>query len=113
MTIPLLVLILFAVVQFGIVFVNYMEVTAASREGARRATVSRSTTTGVADAVTAARNAAWLADESDLGITVSPAQPWTAGQEITVTVTYPYSLGIPGVAEANGTLTSTVIARVE
>lgn len=113
MTIPLLVLVLFAIVQFGIVFANYIEVTAASREGARRAAVSRTTTTGVADAITAARNAAWIVDPTDLAVTVTPPQPWDSGQEIEVTVSYPYSIGVPGLATQTGTLRSTVIARVE
>ena len=38
---PVLLLVLMAVYQFGQVFVNYMDVTGAGREGARKAAVSR------------------------------------------------------------------------
>ena len=39
---PVLLLVLMAIYQFGQVFVNYMDVTSAAREGARKAAVSRS-----------------------------------------------------------------------
>ena len=42
-------LILFAILQFGIVFNNYIQVTAAAREGARKAAVSRSLGTSAAE----------------------------------------------------------------
>ena len=38
---PVLLLVLMAIYQFGQVFVNYMDVTSAAREGARKAAVSR------------------------------------------------------------------------
>ena len=38
---PVLLLVLMSIYQFGQVFVNYMDVTGAGREGARKAAVSR------------------------------------------------------------------------
>ena len=46
---PVLLMILFAILQFGIVFNNYIQVTAAAREGARKAAVSRSLGTSAAE----------------------------------------------------------------
>ncbi len=110
LALPLLVMILFAILQFGIVFVTYLDVSAASREAARTASVTR--TGGVAAALTAADEATAFTDDDDLGVVVSPAT-WSSGDEITVTVTYPYRLGIPGIAAQTGRLSSTVIARAE
>jgi hypothetical protein len=55
----------------------------------------------------------WSLNKSNMGITVSPSQPWTAGQSVTVTVTYPYSISIMGVVVGSGTLTSTTTQRIE
>ena len=38
---PVLLLVLFAIFQFGIIFNNYIQVTAAAREGARKGAVNR------------------------------------------------------------------------
>src|SRR4051795_8167301 len=56
---PVLLMVLFAILQFGVVFNNYIQVTAAAREGARKASVSRSLGTAAAEtAATAAAKAA-------------------------------------------------------
>ena len=55
---PVVALVLFAIVQFGIAFNNYLTLTDAVRRGARTAAVSRQTGTGSADTVTAVKNAA-------------------------------------------------------
>jgi Flp pilus assembly protein TadG len=110
---PLLLTVIFALVQFGILFANEIEITNAARDAARKAAVSRSSTTGVADAKAAAKASTWLAKLQDSNITVTPLQPWTAGQDVTVTVTYPYSVNILGVVVKSGTLSSRKVARVE
>jgi Flp pilus assembly protein TadG len=104
---PLLVMILFAVFQFGIIFVNYIEVSSAAREGARNAAVN-----GSPSGVNAAAQGA-AAVAGTLGVAVSAPSGWDSGDKVTVTVTYPWSLGIPGLAAQTGTLTSVITARVE
>ena len=42
-----------------------------------------------------------------------PSQPWTTGQNVTVTVTYPYSINLLGFVVASGTLKSTTTVRME
>jgi hypothetical protein len=44
---------------------------------------------------------------------VSPGQPWTTGQNVTVTVTYPYSINLLGFVVGSGTLKSTTTVRME
>ena len=59
MILPVLLMVLFAILQFGMVFNNYIQVTAAAREGARKAAVSRSLGTAAAEtAATASAKAA-------------------------------------------------------
>ncbi len=119
LSVPLLLLILFAILQFGILFSNYIEVAAAAREAARTAAVRHDDDPAVA----AARNAVWLADEGELDIEVTPAtSAWVSGDEVTVEVSYPWDLGAvsrlvslvsAGGMSASGTMTSTVTARIE
>ena len=72
MVLPILLLVLFAVIQLGIVFNNYVTVTDAARAGARKAVVSRQAADRRrASPVTAVRNSAANLDQSKLGVTVS------------------------------------------
>src|SRR6266545_3830688 len=71
---PVLLLVLLAVYQFGVVFNNYIQVTAAAREGARKAAVSRTSGSCAAVqgiAITAARQAAPGLDQSKMGVTIT------------------------------------------
>ena len=112
---PLLLMILYGVIQFGIVFNNYIQVTSAAREGARKASVSR--TLGSSAATTAATDAAVAAapglDSSDMGVTVTASSAWAQGSDVTVQVTYPYAIDVLGAVVASGSLTSTTTMRVE
>ena len=110
---PVLFLILIAILQFGQAFTNYIQVTNGARDGARKAIVSRSDPNAVATVQNAVKSSVWSLNQSNLGISVTPAQPWTAGQSVTVTVTYPYDISIMGVVVGSGTLTSTTTQRIE
>jgi Flp pilus assembly protein TadG len=110
---PVLLLLILGIYQFGQTYSDYIQVTNAARDGGRKALVSRGDTTGVADAVAAAKNATWWLDKNNMTVTVSPGQPWTQGQTVTVTVKYPYSINILGYVVASGTLSSATTVRVE
>jgi len=110
---PILLLILVAILQFGLLFYNYIDLTSATRDGARMATVSRSNTDGdqaVRDAIAASTN---VVRDGDTTVTISPAQPWSQGQTVSVKVTYPYELRILGVTFYEGPLSSESVARIE
>src|SRR2546423_6017570 len=64
LVLPVLALILFAVIQFGIVFNNYVTLTDATRAGARRAAVSRQDPNHDAAVIAAVRNSASNLDSS-------------------------------------------------
>jgi Flp pilus assembly protein TadG len=110
---PVLFLVLIAIFQFGIAFTDYIQVTNAARDGARKALVSRSDPNAVSTVQTTVKNSVWSLDKTQMGITVSPSTPWTSGQSVTVTVTYPYSISIMGLVVGSGTLKSTTTARIE
>lgn len=110
---PLLLLLILGIYQFGQTYADYIQVTNAARDGGRKALVSRSDASGVADVVTTAKNSTWWLDKNQIGVTVSPSQPWTTGQNVTVTVTYPYSINLLGFVVASGTLKSTTTVRME
>jgi Flp pilus assembly protein TadG len=112
---PILLLLLLGILQFGVVFNNYIQVTSAAREGARKAAVSR--TLGTTGATSAARTAAKSASPglhlSDSQITVTPSNAFAQGSDVTVTVRYPYSINLLGRVVASGNLTSSTTTRVE
>jgi Flp pilus assembly protein TadG len=111
---PLLLMIVFGIVQFGIAFKNSIVVTDAVRAGARKAAVSRVAPDPVAAARQAVIAAAGDLDGTKLNVTVTPGQmPWVAGNTVTVTATYPYQINILGIVVASGDLHSTTVERVE
>jgi Flp pilus assembly protein TadG len=110
---PMLLLLILGIYQFGQTYADYIQVTNAARDGGRKALVSRSDASGVADVVTTAKNSTWWLNKNQIGVSVSPSQPWTTGQNVTVTVTYPYSINLLGFVVASGTLKSTTTVRME
>jgi Flp pilus assembly protein TadG len=115
LVLPLLCLIILAIVQFGVLWNNYETLTAATREGARKAAVSRTAADPVGAATQAVKDSAYGLDFTQAGasITVTPSTPWTAGSQVTVTATYPYSINLLGIAVKSGSLTSSTKERVE
>lgn len=112
---PVLLLVLFSILQFGIVFNNYIQVTAAAREGARKAAVSRGLGAAGAKsaAITAAKGAAPGLNQSKVNVTFPNNPSFTAGTDVVVQVTYPYSINILGKVVSSGNLTSSTTMRVE
>jgi hypothetical protein len=92
LALPILALLLFAVIQFGIVFNNYVTLTDATRAGARKAAVGRQLANPQGTTVTAVRNSA-----TDLSVTAS----------------YPYSISLLGMVVKSGRISSTTRERVE
>ena len=110
---PVLCLLLFGIIQFGVVFHDYISVTDASRVGARKAAVSRFVGDSGASAEAAALEAATSLDD-DLVTATCDADNWDeAGSDVSCTVTYPYSIDVLGLVVADGTLTSVTTERLE
>ena len=111
LVLPILVLLLFGVIQLGMVFNDYLSLTDAARAGARVAAVSRHSEDPVGSATKATRAAAQDLEPSKL--TVSVTSTWEHGSEVAVSASYPYSVSLLGFVVKSGTLTSATRERVE
>jgi Flp pilus assembly protein TadG len=111
---PILILVLFGIIQFGIVFNNYVALTDAARAGARKGAVSRNDPVG---AQTACQNQVFASrgnlDPKKLNATCSSSNNWQPGSDVQVTASYPYSLKLFGIPITNGFLTTVMKERVE
>jgi Flp pilus assembly protein TadG len=115
LVLPVLAILLFGVIQFGIVFNNYLAVTDAVRAGARQAAVARYLPPGQRESKVRAKVLASAdgLNASKLKITVSASNAWTPGSDVTVSASYPYSINLLGKVVKSGNLTSSTTERVE
>jgi uncharacterized iron-regulated membrane protein len=109
---PMLLLVLVGILQFGIVMHDYVEVTQAARAGARKASVSR-TANPVAAAEAAARKSAKGLDEGRLGIDVAPVGVIRKGDPVAVEVSYPFEVDLLGLVFKSGEMTYRATARMQ
>ena len=93
LVIPILLLILTGIIDFGMLFNNYLVVSNASREGARSAAI------GSTDAQinTVVNNVASTLDPAKLTVNITPDQTAgrSTGSSVVVTVQYKYSMITP------------------
>ena len=110
---PVLFLLLFGIIQFGVVFHDYITVTDASRVGARKAAVSRHVGDNGEAAEAAAVNAAGSLNNGPVEASCESDDWDTPGSDVSCTVTYPYSIDVLGMVVADGVLTSVTTERLE
>jgi Flp pilus assembly protein TadG len=111
LVLPILALLLFGVIQFGIVFHQYVTLTDAVRAGARQGAVGRHVS-APADAVEdRVRESAGDLDQGLLSVSVTSS--WEQGEDVTVSASYPYDISLLGFVVKSGDLTSTTTERVE
>ena len=108
---PILLFLLLAIVQFGVVFNNYVTLTDAVRAGARKGAVARRLSSPQTVTETAVRNAATDLKSSDLQVTVTST--FVQGTDVTVEATYPYDIKVLGLVVKSGRLHSKMTERVE
>jgi len=108
---PVLVVFLFGIIQFGILFNSYLTLTDAVRAGARTAAVSRNDADPAGATTASVRSSAADLDQTNLAVTVN--SPWQAGTDVTVTAKYPWSISLLGWVVTSGTLVSKTTERVE
>ena len=111
LVLPVLCLLLFGVIQFGILYNNYVTLTDGVRAGARKAVVSRRDDP-YASAERAVRKSAADLDQAELQVSVS-APVLEHGQDVTVEATYPYKINLLGFVVASGRLKSATTERLE
>jgi Flp pilus assembly protein TadG len=108
---PILVVLLFGIIQFGIAFNNYVTITDAARAGARKGAVSRQSSNPAGDCTSMVRSSAGDLDQTKLQVSCSST--WGIGDDVTVDVQYPYSISLIGWVVKSGNLHTTVKERVE
>jgi Flp pilus assembly protein TadG len=111
LVLPLLTLLLFGVIQFGVAFNHYITLTDAVRAGARKAAVGRHLSDPVGATIAQVRTAATDLKPADLQITVNST--WNAGDEVRVCANYPYSISLLGLVVKSGRMNSCTTERVE
>ncbi len=110
LVLPVFFLLLFGVIQFGVLYNNYVTLTDAVRAGARKAAVSRRAADPVGVTVNAVeRSGSGL----DGRLTVNVTSAWAHGSDVTVEATYPYTIDLMGLVFASGDLRSRTTERVE
>lgn len=122
LVIPVFLLLVMGIIQFGMVFKDYMALTDATRVGARQASVARSIQppeARISSVVARVERAAINLDTSKLVISVEPLDPvsgmpeWVAGGDVTVTASYPFRVNLFGLVVMSGRMTSRTTERVE
>ena len=109
---PVFILILLGIMEFGLVFHQYLVVTAASREGARVAALGGTD----AETRTIVNNSAASVNTGQLTTTITPTVR-VKGQTVSVQVTNPVTIRTPLIAQAFPQnpfpVSGTTIMRVE
>lgn len=108
---PIFVTLVFAIIQFGIAWNNYVALTDAARAGARKAAVSRLISNPQSACINQVVTTAADLTSSKLQVTCNSS--WAAGADVVVDASYPYSINLFGVVVTSGMLHSTVTERVE
>lgn len=88
---PIIVLLLMGMVEFGRLSNAYMAVTHAGRHGARHAIVGGSNE----EIISRVKNAAAPLEPDQLTVTIEPQTGRVSGQDVRVTVTYPFQMITP------------------
>ena len=112
LVLPILVVIVLAIAQFGLTFNNYVTLTDAARAAARKGAVSRQAGQS-SDCQSAGYAAGTDLKNPGTDFKVTCNSSWGIGSDVTVTATYPYSISLLGWVVKSGMLTTTVKERVE
>lgn len=122
LVLPVLLLLLLGVIQFGNVFRDYIALTDATRVGARQAAVSRSIqpeSNRIPLVISKVQKAAVNLDKTKMTITVEPVKMdgvtpgWEESGDVTVRSTYPFKINLFGMVLYNGLLQSRTTERIE
>ncbi len=111
LVLPILVMLLFGIIDFGRIFHTYLAIDHASREAARTASIGENDAAIVSTAVASAASIHLTAGQ----VAVSPGGSKASGSDVTVTITYPISFLTPIVSNLTGpiTLSSSTVMRIE
>jgi Flp pilus assembly protein TadG len=121
LVLPILLLFILGIVQFGSVFRDYIALTDAVRVGGRQASVATSIqpdTARIPAVIDRVEKAAVNLDKTKMVITVEPTMlngspGWESSGDVTVRATYPFKINLFGQVFFTGTLKSRTTERQE
>jgi Flp pilus assembly protein TadG len=113
LVLPILVVLLFGIIQFGIAFNNYVTLTDAVRAGARKAAVSRNSSDPAGACRAAILAAADNLDKTDLQQNLTCSSSWAPASDVTVSADYKYDISLLGWVVWSGRMKSEMKERVE
>jgi len=110
---PILLVLLFGIIQFGIIFNNYVALTDAARAASRKGAVSRNSSDPQGDCQSTGYAAGSNLKNPGTDFVLTCSSSWAAGSDVTVTARYPYDINLLGWVVASGQLNTTMKERVE
>jgi Flp pilus assembly protein TadG len=110
---PILCVLLFGIIQFGIIFNNYVALTDAARAASRKGAVSRNSSDPQGDCQATGYAAGTNLKNPGTDFVLTCSSSWTIGSDVTVTASYPYDINLLGWVVASGQLNTTMKERVE
>jgi Flp pilus assembly protein TadG len=114
LVLPIFITLLFAIIQFGIAFNNYVTLTDAARAGARKGAVSRNDSDPAATCQNYVKASAGDLTPGSISVTCTPSSgSWSPGNDVTVDAQYPYSINIFGMTLFSGNLHTVMKERIE
>ena len=110
---PIFLLLLLGIAQGGIAFNNYIQLTDATRAGARYGAPLACSGTCDRSALVTSKVKASAAnlDPNQVGVTITSS--WTPGTDLRVCASYPFAINLIGLVVQNGNLNSCTTERVE
>jgi len=113
LTLPVLLMLVLGIAQLGVAFNHYIQLTDATRAGARfGAPLDCSGTCDRTDKVVSKVRAS-AANLDSAQVNVSVTSTWQPGTDLRVCASYPYAINLIGLVVSSGSLNSCTTERVE
>ena len=110
---PILLVMLFGIMQFGVILNNYVALTDAARAASRKGAVSRNASDPKGDCEATGYAAGTNLKNPRTDFVLTCDSSWDIGSDVTVTATYPYDIKLLDWVVTSGTLNTTMKERVE
>jgi Flp pilus assembly protein TadG len=113
LVLPVLLVLLLGIAQFGVAFNNYISLTDAVRAGARTAAVSRNASDPAGACRARVLATAGSLNTTELARNLSCDSSWDPGSDVTVHADYPFDISLLDWNVFSGRFQSTMKERVE
>ena len=110
---PIFLLLLLGIAQGGIAFNNYLQLTDATRAGARYGASAARAAACDRSSLVIAKVKESAANLNQSQVTVTVTSTWQPGTDLHVCATYPFSINLIGLVVSSGNLNSCTTDRVE